>query len=133
MLQNDTNIEKETLTPRQSKAIALILEGQLSLESIAEKIGIRRMTLHRWTKREYFKEKIEQKRQEVFEEGLNNLKAAMNKAAKKLIELLDSKDENIRRLTAKEILNFALKSFETEDLEKRIEAIEEILEKRFVS
>jgi len=133
VLQNVTNIEKETLTPRQSKAMALILEGQLSMESIAEKTGIRRMTLHRWTKREYFKKKLEQKRQEIFEEGLNSLKAAMDKAAKKLIELLDSKDENIRRLTAKEILNFALKSFETEDLEKRISAIEEILEKRFVS
>jgi len=133
MQLNTTNIEKKSLTPRQSKAINLILEGQLSIESISSEIGINKSTIHRWLKRDNFKEKLEQKRQEVFEEGLNSLKAAMDKAAKKLIELLNSKDENIRRLTAKEILNFSLKSFEIQNLEKRIEIIEEILQQKFVS
>lgn len=132
MIRNDTNIEKESLTPRQLKAIPFILEA-LPMERIAEKVGIKKNTIYRWLRKKHFREKVEQERQRLFDEGLATLKAATSKAAIKMIELLDSENDNLKRLAAKDILNFALRSFETEDLEKRIEAIEDILEKRLVS
>lgn len=130
MIQNKT--ESKTLTAKQLKAIPIILAAA-SLDAAAKKAAIGRETIYRWLKQKHFRERLEQKRQELFEEGLNRLKAATDLAAVKMIEMLDSKDENTRRLVAKDILNFALKAVEAQDLEERIERIEEIIDKRFIS
>jgi len=50
-----------------------------------------------------------------------------------MIELLDSEDESTKRLAAKDILSFSLKALEVQNLEERIERIEDLLEKRFAS
>ena len=132
MGQNKAVTEKKSLTAKQLKAIPFILTAD-SIDGAAKEAKIGRETIYRWMKQKHFKEKIEQKRQELFEEGLNRLRAATDKAAITMIALLDSDDETSRRLAAKDILSFALKAIETQDLEERIERIEEILEKRLVS
>ena len=70
---------------------------------------------------------------ELFEAGLDKLRVATDKAADVLIALLNSEHEGERRLLAKDILNFSFKSIETRDILERIEKIEELLEKRFIS
>lgn len=132
MRQNGTEIEKETLTAKQLNAIPIILKAD-SLDAAAKEARIGRETIYRWMRQKHFKEMIEKKRQELFEEGLNRLRAATDKAALTMIALLDSEDETSRRLAAKDILNFALKAIETQDLEERIERIEDILQKKYFS
>jgi len=139
MTQNKTDVQnvekslrKDNLTAKQIKAIPIILKAD-SMESAAKEASIERGTIYRWLKDSDFKQRLEEARNEVFEDGLNRLKTATDTAAKKMIELLDHKDPTTRRLAAKDILTFAFRSFETRELEARIERIEEIIEKRFVS
>ena len=132
MIQNKTQTEKDGLTARQLRLITFIL-STASIEAASKEAKIGRATVYRWLKEKHFREKLEQKRQELFEEGLSRLKAATDKASQRLIELLDSNNVNIRRLAAKDILSFALKAIETQNLEDRIDRIEEILEKRYIS
>lgn len=130
MRQNKT--EKKVLSAKQLRAIPFILMAD-SIDGAAKDAKIGRDTINRWLKQPLFKNTIEEKRQELFEAGLNRLQAATDKAARTIIALLDSDDETTQRLSAKDILNFALKAIETQDLEERIERIEELLEKRLIS
>ena len=128
----EESLHKDNLTTKQLNLIPIILKGD-SMESVAKEAGIERGTIYRWLKDPAFKQRLEEARQEVFEDGLNRLKTATDKAAQKMIELLDSKDPTARRLAAKDILTFAFRSFETRELEARIERIEGLIEKRFIS
>ena len=125
MTQNKTVLEKKQISPLQLKAIPFILSSD-SIDAAAKESKIGRATINRWLKQPYFKSMIEEKRQELFEAGLSRLKAATDKASQVMIKLLDSKDETTQRLAAKDVLNFALKALETQDLEERIERIEAV-------
>ena len=122
-----TDMRENTLTQNQQKAIRAILEAN-SIEEAAKKVKISRGTIYNWLKDVHFKECLERERKALFEEGLSVLKGAAAKAAKTLIELLESKDRNTRRLAAKEIISFAIKGVETRELEERIIKLEELLE-----
>jgi len=56
--------------------------------------------------------------------ALDTLKAGMAKATETLVALLDSESEPIQARAAEDIINFAQKAIEHEDLEKRIEELE---------
>lgn len=122
-----TDMKENTLTQKQQKAIKAILEAN-SIEEAAKKARISRTSIYNWLKDEYFKECLERERKALFEEGLSALKGAAAKAAKTLIELLESNDRNTKRLVAKEIINFAIKAVETRELEERVSKLEELLE-----
>ena len=115
------------LTARQSKAIAAILEAP-SVEAAARTAGVAKSTLYEWIRQDPFRLALEAARGDIYREGIDTLKGAARKAAGRLIELLDSRNENTRRLTAREILALSMKIDETQTLEKRLTAIEEALE-----
>lgn len=121
-------MKKSALTSRQLRAITCILENN-SIEEAAKKAGVSRSTLYNWLNDSQFRARLEKEREAVFKGGLMALKAATAKAAKTLIELLDSKDRGTRRLAAKEIISVSLKVVELQDLQERVERIEEQLEK----
>jgi hypothetical protein len=52
---------------------------------------------------------------------------SLTKAVETLAELLDSKDDRLKRLTAKDVLDFFVKHKENEDLHKRLTVIEKRL------
>jgi preprotein translocase subunit SecA len=58
---------------------------------------------------------------------LDSLKANVSKATETLVKLLDSKSEPIRARAAEDIIEFAQKALEHEELEKRIEVLEQRL------
>jgi len=58
------------------------------------------------------------------------LKANVTKATATLVKLLDSKSESIRARAAEDILEYAQKALKHEELEKRIEVLEEELIQR---
>jgi len=119
-------MKKPELTSTQLKAIGYILDSS-SIEEAAKKAKISRGTVYNWLKDHNFKKILERERNTLFFESLSLLKQANIKAARTLIDLLESRDESTRRLAAKEIINMSLKIAELKDLEERIGKIEEII------
>lgn len=100
---------------------------ETSITKAAKRCGVSRSSITRFLNNSEFKAELERRRHEVFNEGLNLLKLSTKKAALRLLEFLKSEDKNISRWAAKEILNFALKAAEIQDIEKRIERLEDRL------
>ena len=115
------------LTARQLKTISAILEAP-SMEAAARAAGVAKSTLYEWIQQEPFRAALEAARGDIYRAGIDTLKGAAGKAAGRLIELLDSRNENTRRLTAREILALSIKIDESQTLEKRLTAIEQALE-----
>ena len=58
------------------------------------------------------------------------LSESLTKAAEALVGLLDNTDDRLRRLTAKDIIDFIIRHKENEELEQRIAAIERKLDEQ---
>ena len=58
------------------------------------------------------------------------LSQSLTKAVETLIGLLDNTDDRLRRLTAKDIIDFIIRHKENEELEQRIAAIERKLDEQ---
>ena len=89
---------------------------------------VSRASIYNWQKDENFKTKLQSERNLLFIESLDLLRQGSMKAVQVLYALLNSDDETTRRLTAKEVLNQALKITELRDLEERITKIEKALD-----
>jgi AcrR family transcriptional regulator len=114
------------LTNRQRRVIPHLLEAP-STEEACRRARINKTTVYEWLKNETFREALKRARDEVIERALDSLKANVSKATETLVKLLDSKSEPIRARAAEDIIEFAQKALEHEELEKRIEALEERL------
>ena len=79
---------------------------------------------------EGFAAEFERQRNEIVEAAFGMIAQNIEKAVSTLVGLLDSKDERIKRLTAKDIIQYILEHRAIEDLEKRLTAIEQRLETR---
>lgn len=126
MLKNTELLSK--LSPKQTKAILLLLEGKTP-EEIAKTLGLHSKTLYRWLEKDKdFKEALQEAKAKIFNEALENLKALSNEAVNTLRDLLTPRHKDTARLgSAKTILELAIRQKELEDIEKRIEALEERL------
>jgi len=131
MTQTETNKTKQngentSLTARQLKAIPLIISSPTCTEG-CEKARLNRTTFYEWLKNPLFKAELDQQRDEVAAEAFAVLTQSLTKAVETLVGLLNHKDDRLKRLTAKDIIEFIIRHKEVEDLEKRIEAIEQRL------
>ena len=127
MLKNTELLSK--LNAKQIKAILLLIEGKPP-EEVARVLGIHSKTLYRWLEKDIdFKKALQEAKESIFNEALENLKSLSREAVNTLRDLLTSRHKDTARLgSAKTILELALKQKELEDIEKRIEALEERLE-----
>ena len=127
MTQIDT--EKRKLSARQIKAINSLLTSKDRSEA-ADQAGVSRKTLYRYLENEEFKRELSRRKNELLETGSCSLTAAVDRAISTLVELLDCKQPNIRRLTAVNILDHAVKLAELTDLEQRISRLEKSINVR---
>jgi hypothetical protein len=74
-----------------------------------------------------FKAELNRQRDEVAAEAFGILSQGLTKAAETLVGLLDNKDDRLKRLTAKDVIDFMIRHKEIEDLDKRLAAIEQRL------
>ncbi len=119
-------MEKSKLTATQMKAISCILDSN-SKEEAARKAKVSRGSIYNWLKDENFHKTLQKERDILFYESLDLLKQATTKAVKEFLNLLESENENTRRLVAKEILIQSLKITEIRDLEIRMGRIENLI------
>lgn len=116
------------LTARQSRAIPLIIDSASYTEA-AQRAGISRKTFYQWLKQPEFKAEVDRQRGEVVSEAFGVLSQSITKAVETLAKLLDSADERTKRLTANDIIGHILRHKEVDELEGRIAAIEQRLER----
>ncbi len=121
--------ENNKLTNRQLLAISHIIASS-TLEDARKRARISKGTLYAWLKDEAFKAELKNQRDKVVKEALDRLKMAMTKATKGLIELMDTKRPDLRRWVYKDIIDYALKSIELEDIEERLDKVEKVILER---
>lgn len=118
--------KKPVLTTKQLRAIPALLQ-ETSITKAAKRSGISRASLTRWLRQPVFQAELDRRRLELFNQGLNLLKLSTKKAALKLLEFLKGKDPTQARWAAREILSFAIRAAEIQDIEKRLERLEDKL------
>lgn len=121
--------EGNNLTNRQLLAISQIIASK-TLEEACKKAKISKGTLYAWLKESTFKAELKRQRDEVVNEALDRLKCALSKAVDGLITLMDSKQPYLKHRASKDIIDYALKSIELEDIEERLNKIEQTLSER---
>jgi len=119
--------EKSTLTDRQLKAIPNIVSSPTYTEG-CKKAKINKTTLYKWLKEPEFKAELDRQRDEIAAEAFGVLSQSMTKAVETLVGLLDNKDDRLKRLAAKDVIDFIIRHKEVEDLDKRLAAVEQRLE-----
>jgi hypothetical protein len=118
--------DPKALTARQIRVIPYLLDAP-SIEEGCRRAKVSKVTVYEWLKQEAFQRELKCQRDELIRSALDSLKANVGRATETLVKLLGSKSEPIRARAAEDIIEFAQKALEHEELEKRIEALEERL------
>jgi hypothetical protein len=125
------NTKKTKLTDRQLKAIPIIVTNCTYTEG-CKKAKLNRTTFYEWLKIPEFKAELDRQRDEVAAEAFGVLSQGLTKAVETLVGLLDIKDDRLKRLAAKDVIDFIIRHKEKEDLDERLTGIEKLLaEKKF--
>lgn len=117
---------EKKLRDRQIKAIPHIVSNP-TFEQGCKKARINRTTLYKWLKIPEFKAELNKQRDEVAAEAFGVLSQSLTKAIETLAGLLDNKDDRLKRLAAKDVIDFIVRHKENEDFDKRLTAIEQRL------
>ena len=123
--------KKSVLTDRQLKAIPIIVASPTYSEA-CKKARLNRTTFYEWLKIPEFKAELDWQRDEITAEAFGVLSQSLTKAIESLVSLLDSKDSRLKRLAAKDVIDFIIRHKKNEDLDERLKVIEKLLaEKKF--
>lgn len=119
--------DNDTLTRNQERAIGILL-SEPTLAAASKKAGVSELTLYRWMKQPGFFTAYRAACRMVVDTAIGTLQAACIKAVNTLRDImLDTKAPASSRVTAaRAVLESALKALELQDLEERIEALEEV-------
>lgn len=117
------------LSRRQLKAIPFLVSSATYTEG-CEKARINKTTLYKWLKQPAFKAELDRKRDEITAEAFGVLSQNLTKAIETIVSLLDHQDDRLKRLTAKDIIDFIIRHKVNEDLDKRLTAVEKCLANR---
>ena len=118
--------EKSKLTARQLKAIPHIVSSPTYTEG-CKKAKINKATLYKWLKIPEFKAELDRQRDEIAAEAFGILSQGLTKAVEALVGLLDNKDDRLKRLAAKDVIDFIIRHKENEDLDERLKEVEKLL------
>jgi len=113
----------EKLTTRQIKALP-ILAGAATHADGCQRAGVSRNTFYKWLHDPAFKAELAKLRDRIVADGMDVLKGNFEKAIGTLVELLKTENEELRRRTATNIIDYVLKVKELNDIEQRLDAIE---------
>jgi hypothetical protein len=112
------------LSDKQRQVIIHLLSSR-SVEEGCRRARINKTTVYEWLKNENFRGELKRQRDLLIETAFSCLKASVVKATKTLNKHLYSKCENISIRAAERIIEFTQKALEQEELERRVQALEE--------
>jgi len=116
-------VNAEGLTARQVRAIPKILEGK-TCEAGCQAAAISTACFYKWMQQAAFLREFERQRDRLVEAAMGLLLQNVNRAVAVHVELLDHSDARLRRLSAKDLIDYYLKHRELAEIEKRLDAVE---------
>lgn len=118
------------LTGKQARAVLCLLSAP-NLEAAAKAAKVSVTTLWRWMQTPSFQKACRETRRQAVGRAVGEIQAASSEAVGVLRSIMAEKDAPASRLgAAKAILEFSLKTLETEFLEERLERLEAIVAQR---
>ncbi len=120
------NSMKKNLNRRQERAIEALLISK-SIVDASKKVGVTERTIRRWLKDDRFQEVYKSVRHQIVRYAIGNIQASIEKAVTTLCEIMADPDATTssRVSAAKAIIDNGLNTFELENLEARIQALED--------
>ncbi len=118
--------QTDTLTPKQQKCLAALLT-EPTIAAAAAKVGVGERTVHTWLSEPAFADAYRQARREAVRVAIGRLQQVSAGAVAVLVNVMADKatPAATRVNAAKAVIEYSLKSVEIEDLQARIEALEE--------
>ena len=111
---------------RKMETAIVALLNQPTITLAAEDAGISETTLWRWLQRGDFAKAYREARKQAVNQAIAHIQRISGEAVNTLREVMnDGKKETARVTAARAILELTLKAYEIEDLEERLEALEE--------
>ena len=122
-------MNQKKLNNKQIQAIALLLQDK-TVSEIAEILKVALNTVYNWIKKnELFNQELTKSRNAIFSEAIAGLQTGSLDAVKALKRIIKTgRKESAVVNSSKSLLEICYKMREVEDLEKRIEKLEEKLE-----
>lgn len=114
----------DSLTPRQYKAIGALL-SESSIRKASEVSGVPERTLYQWLKNGEFDAAYRAARREAVEQATARLQRISSKAVETLDRLMTCGKHAIEHAAARTVLEFAIKAVEIEDIQARLDALEQ--------
>lgn len=126
-----SDIDKKCkLSPSQEIVIQSILSGK-NVTSACTDGKVSRTAYYNWLKESpLFQEELTNRRSEIIESSMNKLRSLMDESVDKLHELMKSDNQEVARKSAQAILEFAIKTNETMELEDKVQEIERLILER---
>lgn len=111
------------LTRKQHYAL-LFFASCTSIYEASRQSGIVPQTYYKWLQNPTFRQALEKEKARIREEAMHILKASLHKATEKLVQLLEAVSESIQRQAANDIIHYVQKDREINEIEARIEQLE---------
>ena len=121
--------EETKLTTKQAKTIPILLAAK-NYEKGCKSARISKTTFYKWMQDEGFAGEFERQRNKIAEAAFGMIGQNIEKAVGVLVGLLDTGDDRVKRLTANDVIGHFLKHKELDDLDERIQRVEEQLRTR---
>lgn len=130
-MSNLTETERngQEVTEKQRRAIPFLIAAK-DVESGCRNAGITTTCFYTWCRDDAFSGALQAARNEFVTDAMNTLKSHVGKAVDELAKLLASKNEEIRRKAANNIIELSLRWHEAGEIEDRLEEIERIIIER---
>jgi hypothetical protein len=117
------SIPMKTVTTKQLRAIAALLQGRNHVEAAAA-ARVTPKTLREWIKQAAFQRALRAARQRALDTAIDRLHTASGKAVRTLVKCLKAAKDGDRIRAANSILQHSLRAMELRDLAERISILE---------
>lgn len=112
---------------KQAMAVELLVSG-MTISDVARQLEIDRSTVHRWLNDPVFMAELEARRDELVESMLDQHLLANRMATAKLMELMESPNEQVALRAAATLYAGGQRAYQFMDVRKRIERLEDNLQ-----
>lgn len=114
------------LSENQLRVLPFLISNSC-VSKAAHEARVSAKQVYRWLQESKpFRDELRSRQMALADAAMSNLLSHMQKAVDTLVDLLDSEKPTVRRAAAHDLLDMALKLKSVDDLEKRLEQLEEL-------